>query len=153
MNYQLWCPGHGTMIVTSMLLFIRILGIPAHIWVPLLHSYHLLLLCYNQRVLAYMHNSECNPPKWTTNLWCPGHAKMIVTAILLIIQILGIHPHIWVTFLHLYQLYLLGYIQRVLAYMQNCEWNPPRWTTNLWCPGHEKMIVTVILLFIRIVSI
>ena len=59
-------------IVTAILLFIWIVGTLSHIWVPFLYSYLLLLIGYNQRVLAYMQQiHECNPPKWTTNLWCP----------------------------------------------------------------------------------
>jgi hypothetical protein len=150
---KLQCPGHEKMIVAAILLFIQIVGIQPHIWVPFLHSYQLFPLCYIQRVLAYMQNCEWNPPKWTTKLQCPGHEKMLVAAILLFIWIVGIQPHIWVPFLHSYQLFLLGYIQRVLAHMQNSECNPLRWTTNIRCPGHEKMIVAAILLFIQIVGI
>ena len=51
------------------------------------------------------------------NLWHPGQAKMIVTAILLFSQIVGIRPHIWVSFLHSYHLFLLGYIQLCLGYV------------------------------------
>ena len=87
---------------------------------------------------AYMQNWECNPPKWTNNVWSPGHEKMIVTAILLFIWIVGIQPHIWVPFLHSYLLILLGYIQRGLALMQNCEWNPPKWTTNYGVLGMKR---------------
>ena len=90
------------------------------------------------RILAYMQNCEWNAPKWTTNFQWPGHEKMLVTAILLFNPMVVILSHIWVPYLHSYHLFLLGYIQSVLAYIWNCEWNPPKWTTNLQCPGHEK---------------
>ena len=102
MNYQLWYPGHETMIVTAILLFIWIVGILPHIWVPFLYSYHLLLLAFTPRLLAYMQICEWNPPKWTTNLWCRGPEKMIVTATLLFIWIVGFKPHFWVAIQYFY---------------------------------------------------
>ena len=138
MNYQFMVSWAKKVLVTAILLFICIVAILPHIWVPFLYLYHLLLLGYNQSVLACMQIREWNPLNWTTNLWCPEPQMMIVTAILLFIWIVGILPYIWVPFLYSYRLILLGYNLWGLAYMQLLEWNPPKWTTNLWCPDPKR---------------